>query len=207
MAGSPGAGKTEASKDFIVEAEKTINQKLGAVKEYQIVRIDGDEIRDMLPGYNGSNSGLFQGAISKGVDKLIDHCFHKKLNMLVDGTFSSSNSITNIERAIKHGRTPHIIYVYQDPLRAWELTKARETKDGRAIPLDAFIDSFFKARENINEAKNRWGSKIRLHYAERDFSTNLIKYRINIDNIDKYFEIKYNKTSLAEAIEANNKCE
>lgn len=206
MAGSPGAGKTETSKDFIAKAEEEINQKLGTVDEYKIVRIDGDEIRNMLPGYTGDNSDLFQRAISSGVSKLVDYCFSKKLNMLVDGTFASPNSIENIDRAIKHKRSTNIIYVYQDPLKAWELTRARQAKDGRIIPLEAFVDSFFLAKENINKVKETWGDKVQLDYAERDFETDLIKYEINIGNLDNYLKLKYNKTSLTEAINAMGKC-
>jgi len=72
-------------------------------------------------------------------------------------------------------------------------------------PNQQLNDQFGTSIQNAQQpVKNRWGNKIKLHYAERDFSTNLIKYKININDIDKYLELKYNKTSLAEAIEANN---
>lgn len=205
MAGSPGAGKTETSQDFIVRVENEMNQKLGVANEYRIVRIDGDEIRTMLPGYTGNNSSLFQGAISIGVSELIRHCFKKKLNMLIDGTFASRNSLKNIERAINHQRKPIIIYVYQDPLRAWELTMAREIKEGRAIPLEAFVNSYFSAKENINEVKRIWGEVARLDYIERDFDKNWIRYEINVENIDECLNIGYTKSSLTEMIQANYK--
>lgn len=205
MAGSPGAGKTETSQDFIVRVENKMNQKLGTVNEYRIVRIDGDEIRTILPGYISSNSSLFQGAISIGVSELINYCFKNKLNMLVDGTFASQNSLNNIERAINHQRTPNIIYVYQDPLKAWELTRAREIKEGRAIPLEAFVNSYFSAMENINEVKRIWGGAVSLDYIERDFEKNWIRYEINVENIDECLNIGYTKSSLTEMIRANYK--
>ena len=49
MAGSPGAGKTEYSKRFVDGVKKDTGAS--------IVRIDGDEIREILPQYNGSNCG------------------------------------------------------------------------------------------------------------------------------------------------------
>ena len=58
MAGSPGAGKTEYSKELIEILEKD---------DRRFVRIDGDDIRSRIPGYNGNNSHLFQGAISMRV--------------------------------------------------------------------------------------------------------------------------------------------
>ena len=50
MAGSPGAGKTEASKALIEE--------VGA-----FLRIDPDDFRPHIPGYTGQNSWLMQEAV------------------------------------------------------------------------------------------------------------------------------------------------
>ena len=65
MAGSPGAGKTEISKALI------------DLFEVPTVRIDADDIRNLLPGYTGGNSSLFQGAASIGVEKILDFCIEK----------------------------------------------------------------------------------------------------------------------------------
>src|SRR5690606_3834679 len=54
MAGSPGAGKTEASIELI---EKFTSP------EYRVLRIDPDELRSEFPAYSGGNSYLFQGAV------------------------------------------------------------------------------------------------------------------------------------------------
>ena len=206
MAGSPGAGKTEISKEFIAKVEKTINDKTGN-NQFKIVRIDGDEIREIpLPGYKGNNSDLFQGAISLGVNKLIDHCLKRRLNMLVDSTFSGVNSINNVKRSINHERLTYIIYVYQDPLKAWELAKAREAKEGRSVPINAFINSFFSAKENVNKIKRLYGDKARIDYIERDFERNIIKYEINIPDVDNYLSVKYTKESLLEALNSGEKC-
>ncbi|MEK9159327.1 MAG: zeta toxin family protein [Patescibacteria group bacterium] len=82
MAGSPGAGKTEFSKSFIKGLPKLSGK---------ILRIDADEVREMLPRnlYNGKNSHLVQGAASKGVDKLVDHAIGNNKNFILDGTFTS----------------------------------------------------------------------------------------------------------------------
>ena len=53
MAGSPGAGKTEASKALIEE-----------IGGEPIIRIDPDELREYFPGYTGQNSSLFQAGAS-----------------------------------------------------------------------------------------------------------------------------------------------
>ena len=66
MAGSPGAGKTEFSISLINQlGERDPNTK--------VVRIDADEIRDIIPQYDKTNSNLLQSAAAIGVEKLFDH--------------------------------------------------------------------------------------------------------------------------------------
>src|SRR3989344_3000597 len=60
MAGSPGAGKTEFSQRLLEE--------LGG----NMVRIDADDVRDMLPQYQGANAYVVQGAAALGVEKVYD---------------------------------------------------------------------------------------------------------------------------------------
>ncbi len=66
MAGSPEAGKTEFSQS-LVEILEEENEFIS------VVRIDADEIRTLVPYYDGSNSHLIQPAASLGVSKLFDH--------------------------------------------------------------------------------------------------------------------------------------
>lgn len=66
MAGSPGAGKTEFSISFIKNL-MNLDDKL------KIVRIDADEIREIIPHFTGENSFLVQPAAALGVEKLFDH--------------------------------------------------------------------------------------------------------------------------------------
>ena len=56
MAGSPGAGKTEYSKNLLDLVSKN--------SKYHPVRIDSDELRSEIPGYTGNNSSHVQGAVS-----------------------------------------------------------------------------------------------------------------------------------------------
>ncbi len=55
MAGSPGAGKTEAS----IELLEMFGSNGG-----QVLRIDPDELRAEFPGYTGGNAWLFQKSVS-----------------------------------------------------------------------------------------------------------------------------------------------
>ena len=94
MAGSPGAGKTEFSLRWI--------KVMSPVK---IVRIDADEIKKIIPHYNGKNSDIVQGAASLGVEKIYDHVLKNNQNAIIDGTFANYRIAgENIRRSIKRNR-------------------------------------------------------------------------------------------------------
>jgi len=108
MAGSPGAGKTEFSKSLIDILEKD--------KKHKIIRIDADEYRNLFPDYVGSNSHIFQGAISIIVDRIHDLSLKNNQTFLLDGTLSNyEKAIQNINRSIKRSRPVYIFYVHQRP--------------------------------------------------------------------------------------------
>ena len=193
MAGSPGAGKTEASKNFI----KNVNEKI----DFLVVRIDADEIRNLCPGYTGSNSHLFQGAVSLGVNKLYDYVLRKKYNVVLDSTFSSYQyAESNVKIALDKKREVHIIYIYQDPKIAWEFTQKRERLENRKITLDVFVDDFIKDKENVNKIKEIFGGKIKISLIKKDYNNGIEKLWVNIDKVDNYIKFEYNKKSLYNVI-------
>ena len=101
MAGSPGAGKTEFSKAFIKS-----NSLISAV------RIDADEIKEIIPQYNGHNSDVVQGASALGVEKIYDFALKNNQNVIIDGTFANYKiSYSNIKRSIKKNRIVGIFYI------------------------------------------------------------------------------------------------
>jgi len=93
MAGSPGAGKTEASIALLaaVEAEGT-----------KTVRIDPDELRCRFEGYSGDNSWLFQPATSILVEKIHDRVLKNEQNFLLDGTLSNYASLNIIAEILNN---------------------------------------------------------------------------------------------------------
>jgi predicted ABC-type ATPase len=188
MAGSPGAGKTEVSKGFI----KRFTQKP--------VRIDADEIRSLCPGYNGSNSSLFQKCADKGINILYDFCLEKNYSIILDGTFAYCDAIHNIERSLKRKRTVEVWFIYQDPIQAWKITKAREVIEGRNVPLDVFVSSYFKSQKNVNEAKEKFGDKISLNFILKNFEGGFEKLKVNIDKIDSYIPKSYTEETLRSAL-------
>ena len=143
MAGSPGAGKTEASQNLIKRFSSSSNP---------ILRIDTDEIRSKFSGYTGKNSHLFQGSTSIIADKMHDLALSNKQSFVFDGTLSNLvRAQENINRSLSKGRFVQIIYVYQDPLQAWQFVKAREIKDGRHVPCESFIHQYWCTKKNIDD--------------------------------------------------------
>ncbi len=188
MAGSPGAGKTEVSK-----------QLTRRFKEKPL-RIDADEIRSLCPGYVGADAHVFQEAATKGVHILYDHALKKSINVILDGTFAYGNALENIERSLAHTRKVEIYFIYQDPLQAWNFTKKREEIEHRNVSKEVFIKSFMRSRENVNAAKVRFGSKVELNLLIKDFETDFEELALNIDKIDPHLKRAYNEDELAALI-------
>lgn len=188
MAGSPGAGKTEISKRLTVRFKQ------------RPVRIDADEIRTICPGYTGQNAHIFQKAASEGVHILYEYVLKKNINVILDGTFAYSGALGNIKRSLEHKRKVEIFFVYQDPLQAWEFTKKREAIEQRKVSKELFIDAFFKAQENVNSAKNHFGSSVELTLIIKDFEKDLEQFEINISSIDHFIKKVYTKEELGKLL-------
>lgn len=187
MAGSPGAGKTESSQNLI--------KKL--VSDHPVLRIDADELRSRFESYDGCNSHLFQAATSILADYVHDCALDNKQSFVFDGTFSKlEKARQNIERSVKRGRLTQIIYVYQDPFQAWAFVRAREARDGRHIPRNAFIEQYFQARSNVNEIKRTFGNKVKVDLIVKNIDGTNFAYHGNIDQIDSYIPERYSKEDL-----------
>jgi len=190
MAGAPGVGKTEFSKSF-----GEVLFKRSAESRY--VRIDADEIREIIPMYNGKNSHKVHAAACIGVDKLFDYIQKKKLDAILDGTFADYRiSERNIQRTLNRNREAIIMYLYQDPFIAWEFTQKRAKIERRTVPKEVFVNAFFKSKENVNKIKEKFGEKINLNLAIKDFQNRTEKTEFNINNVDGYLKIKYTMGSL-----------
>ncbi len=189
MAGSPGAGKTEFTRNFL------------EITQMNAVHIDADEIKKIIPGYDGSNSSVIQGASSLGVEKLHDHVMKKKKSMVLDGTFAYyEKAKNNIERSLKKGRHIEIFYIYQDPLIAWDFTKKREKLEGRYVPKDLFVEAFFQAKDNVEKIKKDFANDVRLNVVIKNSLNHLKKLEINVASIDNYVKMGYTYESLMEKL-------
>lgn len=194
MAGSPGAGKTEFS--YGLQEEHT---KLDP--ESKPICIDVDEVRRFIPSYDGHNSDLIQRAASLGVEKLFDYVQDHKINAIIDGTFANYEiAKKDILRALNKSRKVGIMYLYQDPYLAWEFTKKREKIEGRTVPKETFINAFYNAKENVNNAKKEFGKKIELHLVVKNYENKVQDTMFNIQEVDPYIKITYNKKKLEEIL-------
>ena len=186
MAGSSGAGKTESSKNLLLE--------LG---NENIIRIDPDELRENFEDYNGGNSHLFQSSVTILAEKIHDLALKNKQSFVFDSTFHNYNkSISNIKRSLNKQREVLIIFVYQNPVQAWQFVQKREEKEGRRISKDVFITKFYQARETADMVKADFGSKITLDLVIKNIDGSNKFYRNNIDSIDNYLKEKYTTSEL-----------
>jgi UDP-N-acetylglucosamine kinase len=189
MAGSPGAGKTESANNLIARFSR----------DARILHIDSDTLRIEFEKYNGSNSSLFQGPTSILADKMQDFALNQSQSFVFDGTLTNLESARkNIRRSQSHKRAVYIVYVYQDPLQAWGFVKNREKKDGRHVPKEAFIDQYFKARENVNLLKKEFGNSIQVDLIVKNIDGTDFLYKENADVIDNYIPERYASISLTE---------
>lgn len=186
MAGSPGAGKTEASIELLARLDGQA-----------ILRIDPDELRSAIPAYTGDNAYLFQRAVSVLVEKIHDLALEQDQSFLLDGTLSNYEvAQKNIARSLGRRRTVQVLYVYQEPRQAWEFVQAREAAEGRRIQAEHFIDQYFAAREVVNRLKREYGSAILVDLLLKNNDNTNRLYRAGIDQIDSHVPEKYNRADI-----------
>lgn len=190
MAGPPGAGKTELSKNLIKIFQTSLP-----------VRVDPDDLRPHLPHYDGQNSYVVQSAADLAVEKILDHAFKHNQNFILDATFSSYNTARkNVERSLNHERPVLVFYIFKEPEIAWQFTKARELKEGRLVPKEVFIEAFFSARENVNKIKQEFGQFVILNYFYLDFLKKAYSFKLNLGSIDEALNFMYTRDELGETL-------
>ena len=190
MAGSPGAGKTEASL-ALIEAVNSL-----------IIRIDPDEYRIIFPDYTGCNSFLFQGAVSILVDRIHDLALSQSQSFVLDGTLANFDAAEkNISRSVSRGRPVQILYVHQDPLQAWQFVQARELMEGRMIPLEDFVHQYYSALETVNRLKGLFGPAIKVDVLLKNIDGSERTYDANVARIDRPGKRWEDRNALRTALE------
>ena len=193
MAGLPGAGKTEFSRNLV--------ELVGGAKA---VRIDMDEIASQIKGYAPERADKYRESATKLLNGVLDRVIHERMNFVLDGTFGSNNAIKNIERVIKHGYSVKVVYIVQDPKLAWEFTKAREKVEHRSITQEGFIEAYFNIIKNINEMASllKNNDKITLDIVWKNEDNLIGSWWPNVrQEIDKLVRTSYNNKTLKEYID------
>lgn len=196
-AGSPGAGKTEFIKGFSGSIER-----LGTKPAI----IDPDAVRELLPGYIGSNSYLFQRAISIAVDELFWSVLKSRQSAFVDGTLSDyRRAYKNIEKVIEQYDTVMIAYIFQHPAIAWHFTQLREAVEGRNIRQEDFIDRFLGAKDTVNKLKAHFGDKITLHVILKDYRDTkenkaVAEVFTDVASVEECLPFDYTKSNVEESL-------
>lgn len=194
LAGTPGAGKTELSKSLIEPFENPV------------IRLDADEIRDMMRdiGYNGSNAHVFQAAVGGIVSNIIAMIIKNKQSVVVDGTFTYPNWQQRIETALENNRIVEIYYLYQDPEVAWRFVKVREEKQGRYVPKHVFVDDYKKSIENVEQAINLFGERITVHFAKHNYEKKNKYVIVRVNSIVEHIPRMYTEEELMGLIEKDD---
>lgn len=189
MAGSPGAGKTESSIELLAEFDSPV------------IRIDADSLRGEFPGYQGANAWLFQSAASVLVDRIHDLALEQNQSFLLDGTLSNyERARRNIERSLKRNRKVQILYVYQEPLLAWEFVQAREAAEGRRIPPEKFVEQYFKAREVVNRLKRELGRDVSVDLLLKNTDNSNHSFHAGVDQIDFHIPERYSREQVEDVV-------
>ena len=164
MAGLPGAGKTEFAESL-----------LDTLAQGSVIRLDMDKIATMMDGYDPKNADQFRAGASILLDRALDVVIDKRMNFLLDGTFSKREVVErNINRVLRAGYHIKIFYIVQEPKVAWHFTKEREKVEHRAIDENGFVEAFFQIPNNIFGVLEHKHDKISIDIIEKD-STNKIK--------------------------------
>lgn len=190
MAGSPGAGKTEVSKEYVAAVGEFREEGMDGLGN--ILRIDPDDLRDELPGYTGDNSWLFQRGVSILVEKIHDMMLKQRQSFILDGTLASLDvARKNIERSLRKGRDVQIFFVYQHPGLAWQFVCSREKVEGRNIPLDGFVRQFLGVQNVLRRIKQVYGAQVMLDMIIKDNDGTNQRWEMDIESVDDYLPQRY----------------
>jgi predicted ABC-type ATPase len=186
MAGLPGAGKTEFTKNLIIDSRLTV------------LRIDMDEIAEGIEGYSPEQASAFRGAASDILNTVFDRATHRRVDFIMDGTFQSRSALKNLQRSVNKGYRIKVIYISQEPEIAWRFTQDREKVEHRAIDKEGFIESYFNIMHNIKSISTLKIDNLVLDIVIKDCNNKVGVWLQNVPvyDIDTYIEKFYTKDEL-----------
>jgi predicted ABC-type ATPase len=146
--GSPASGKSTFLKTF---APYLLSDEL--------VRVDADEIRAMLPEYKGWNATATHLETKDIVNRLLSNrevgmpCLH---DLIYDGTMNSVKNYLPLIGTLKSlGYQVFIVYMDKVPYSTIRKRMLERYKSsGRFVPISVIDDFFSKGKDALNDLKN-----------------------------------------------------
>lgn len=186
-AGLPGAGKTEFTQELL----KQIDTKP--------LRIDMDEIATHIEGYRPEIADKFRAGASAIMNRIYDEVLKAGIDFILDGTFAGTPAISNVERALTHGYTLKVYYIYQDPQIAWNFTQAREKIEHRSIDKAGFIDTYARIYSNLKSLQ-KFQDKISISVIVKDKDNKIGSLRENVSDILQEIPSELSRIELEEML-------
>ena len=149
MGGSPASGKSTFLKKYAPYLLKE-----------EILRVDADEVRSMLPEYKGYNATQTHMETKDIVNTLLSDrtigipC---KYDIIYDGTMNSTKSYYPLIKLLKElGYKIFIVYIDKVPKEVVkERALSRYQKSGRFVPMEVIEDFYSKGKDALNELKSK----------------------------------------------------
>ena len=131
--GSPGAGKSEVVKSLLEGRT-------------DLLVLDPDMYREYFDNYTGDNAPVFTPAATDLLGYFIDRAMRDRYNLVIDTNFIDVGvAKRNIQNALKNNYNVSILYVYMDPIIAWEFVKTRTRK----VDPETFKRNLKKCRTTV----------------------------------------------------------
>jgi predicted ABC-type ATPase len=149
MGGSPASGKSTFLRKY---APYLLSEEL--------LRIDADEVRSMLPEYEGWNASQTHLETKDIVNTLLsDRTIGLPCNfdLIYDGTMNNTKSYLPLIKLLKElGYKIFVVYIDNVPKDVIvDRALKRYQKSGRFVPLEVIDDFFSKGKSALNEIKKQ----------------------------------------------------
>ena len=163
MGGSPASGKSSFLRKYAPYLLKE-----------ELLRIDADEVRSMLPEYEGWNASQTHLETKDIVNTLLSDrtigipC---EFDLIYDGTMNNTKSYKPLIQLLKElGYRIFVVYIDNVP---YEVIKKRALerykKSGRFVPMEVIDDFFEKGKTALNKIKSQVDGYMIVDGSNRDY--------------------------------------
>ena len=184
MGGSPASGKSSFLKKYAPYLLKE-----------DLLRIDADEVRSMLPEYEGWNASQTHLETKDIVETLLSDrtigipC---EFDLIYDGTMNNTKSYKPLIALLKKlGYTIFAVYIDNVP---YEVIKKRALEryqeSGRFVPMEVIDDFFEKGKKALNKIKEQVDGYMIIDGSNRDYEI-IEKGGMQLPKTRKYAKLGY----------------